>query len=160
MAWTTLASVRERVRQATATFDWDDPDVTSRMTRAVTVLSSKLVPHYGTTEVASWDVAVAIPALIESLAADQAAVYILQDGWGQSPNEPGTPGGNLQEGINNTLDELFAGKTDLLDSSGDVISRVDTGRSRLKSTTQDKEPVFTMGNRVQDTSRKGTLDGF
>ena len=158
MAWTTVASVRQRARQATAALDWDDTEVGYRMARAVTMLTARFVPHYGATEVTSWSSAT--PPLVESLAADQAAVLIFQDAYGQSPTEPGTPGGDLQQGINETLDALFAGTLDLLDSSGDVILPVDTGRSQLASTTQDKEPTFSMGNQVQDTSLPGTLDKF
>lgn len=160
MAWTTVASVRERVRQATVANKWQDSDIEARIARAETHLEAILTPRYGSTEVALWDTAETCPAIIEALAADQAAVFVNQDGYGQSPAEPGTPGGDLQAQVNQMLDDLASGKKYLIDADGEVIKPIDTGLSKLASTTQDKEPVFTMGNQVQDTSLKGTLDGF
>lgn len=160
MAWTTADSVRERIRQASASFGWEDAEVDLRIARAETRLKTWFIPRYSATEVAKWDIVATCPDLIEILAADQAAVYIFQDAYGQSPLEPGTPGGNLQESIKNRLEELAKSDLVLCLDDGTMIMPVDTNIGQPYSTTEDMEPIYTIGRQALDTSKPGSLDGF
>lgn len=156
--WCTEAEVRQRVRQATAgDGGWEDTDIQARVDEAMDVLKTALRPRYGADQVTLWDTAETKPALITHLTAAQAAVYVYRDGWAQSPENPDMPGGVLQAWVDKTLAQLFACER-YLELDGEIIKMIDSGLSDVYSTTSEKEATLTLGERMQDRTKPGSLD--
>lgn len=160
MPWTTADQVRQRVRQATADDGWGDAEIGERITRAEDRLKSVLVGRYGKTEVVKWDTPGTTPTVVDDLAADLAAVFVFLDAYGQNPNDPGTAGGALNEHVKDTLRQILERDIELVLSDGTVVQPVDTGLTRIDSTTRQREPLYSIGEKVQDTAEKGTLDAY
>jgi len=158
MAWCTVTDFRQRAKQATDANNWDSTRIGQVITRAENVLRAFFVPRYGVEEVQGWDSTT--PPLITDICANQAAVYFHMDQYGEAQLKEGTPGKALQDSVDKMLEELETGDKALLNSSGEKIEKCDDWLLRIGSTTEGREPTFTTREKVQDSTLRGTLDGF
>lgn len=164
--WCTADHVRERVRQATEAAGWADPQIQTRITRAMEAdLKPAFIPRYGSTEVALWDTEGTRPDIIDHLTADMAAAYVLADCYGQDPYLEGTMANNLYSRFKRKMDEIFSGAVDLVLADGTIIKPTDTGRTQWGSNRYDsaegtQEPLYTMNEEALDNTQLGSLDAY
>lgn len=153
--WCAAADIRYRVQQASAD-KWADNLVEIRIARAEGSLRPIFTPMYGSTEVISW--ATTAPELIKDICADVAAAFLLSDWYGEAQLKEDKPGGMLMARAKAEIEKLQKGDTYLIDAAGEMIDMVDTGKTRLESTTRETEPTFSLGRRALDETQPGSLD--
>jgi hypothetical protein len=144
------------VKQATIAAGWPDATIqTQHIDRAKRTLTSKLLGLFGYTTISGW--LTACPAIMVDVCADQAAVYVLTDWYGEAQMQKGKPGEMLQARVDAAIADILAGKITLLDAVGTAVPTV---CDLVESTTREKEPAFSIGERVLDDTQRGTLDDY
>jgi hypothetical protein len=143
------------VKQATIAATWTDALIEVRIDRAERTLTGKLAGLFGYTTISGW--LTACPPIMVDVCADQAAVNVLLDWHGEAQKAKGTIGATIQERVDTAIADILAGKITLLDSAGTAVPTV---CDLVESTTREKEPAFSIGERVLDDTQRGSLDEY
>lgn len=156
VTWTTVPLVEAVLGDAQTAKGYTETNIINRIERAEIDLRPLFVAALNPDEVNAWSTPDLTPPAVKTLVADLAALFILEHFGGQSrANKQDGKAAGLWDSIKMRIDGIKDGSYPLTDSAGEPVSGA---TNPPFSTTENKDPLFTMGNSGDDST--GSLDNY
>jgi membrane-associated HD superfamily phosphohydrolase len=147
--WCTTDDVSKRLRSIKGK-NWDESELTDWIARAQTAIRARLANKYSAAVLSAFDSAA--PAIIKDLTADWAALLVKKD----YINDYATSEAEKQA-TSKFIDNVLAGKAELIDDDGNVISK---SSYKVISNTSSQTRDFTHYHPDHANFGEGSLDDY
>lgn len=153
--WADKNDVKQRLGDTPAK-GYDDSDIQSKLDRAQDEIQSELQTMVSDSVIAAWTSS-SVPPTVTALVADLATAFMYAEVWHESYTDNTSNAAGFASKVEKKLKKIRKGELKIIDTEGEDVAR---SSDRIKSTTQTRNPLYTMTSPGDADAGQGTLDDF